>query len=48
MDVDSKTKAMESNLAGKTYKELYEHIDQRYRIIFGHMDYKAEKKDDPT
>ena len=47
MDVDSKTKAMALNLAGRTYKDLYGHIDQRYRIMFGHMDYKAEKKDDP-
>ena len=32
---------------GKTYKDLYEHIDQRYRIMYGHMDYRAGSKDDP-
>ena len=47
MDADSKTKAMALNLAGKTYKDLHEHIDQRHRIMFGTLDYKAEKKDDP-
>ena len=49
MDADSKTKAMALGLAGtgKAYKDLYEHIDQRYRIMYGHMDYKAQKKDDP-
>ena len=47
MDPDSKTKAMAANLAGRTYKELYDHIDQRHRIMFGTLDYKAEKKDDP-
>ena len=46
MDADSKTKAMALGLAGtgKAYKDLYEHIDQRYRIMYGHMDYKAEER----
>ena len=29
MDPDSKAKAMAMGLAGKTYRELYEHIDTR-------------------
>ena len=49
MDADSKTKAMALGLAGtgKADKGLYEHIDQRYRIMYGHTDYKAGSKDDP-
>ena len=49
MDADSKTQAMAFGLAGtgNAYKDLYEHVDQRYRIMYGHMGYKVEKKDDP-
>ena len=45
MGADSKTKAMALGLAGtgKAYTDLYEHFDQRYRIMYGHIDYKAEK-----
>ena len=31
----------------KEYKDLYDHIVRRYKILFGHLDYKLNTKDDP-
>ena len=47
MDPDSKTKAMSEGIDKKKYKDLYEHIDMRYKIMYGHLDYKSSSKDDP-
>ena len=43
MDPDSKTKAMSEGIDKKKYKDLYEHIDMRYKIMYGHLDYSSSK-----
>ena len=47
MDARSREIAVSEKLDEKEYKDLYEHIDRRYKIHFGHLDYKSTAKDDP-
>jgi hypothetical protein len=47
LDARSREIAVSEKLDEKEYKDLYEHIDRRYKIHFGHLDYKSTAKDDP-
>ena len=47
LDVRSREIAVSEKLDKKDYKDLYQHIDRRDKIHFGHMDYKSNAKDDP-
>ena len=47
LDNRSKEIAMAEKLDTKTFKHLYEHIDLRYKIQFGHLNYTSTSKDDP-
>ena len=47
LDVRSREIAVSEKLDEKDYKDLYEHRDRRYKIHFGHMDYKSNSRDDP-
>ena len=47
LDPESKRIATHDQLDAKTYKVLCDHIDLRYKITFGHLDYKSTSKDDP-
>ena len=47
MDTRSREIAVSEKLDEKEYKDLYEHIDRRYKIHFGHLEYKSAAKDDP-
>ena len=47
LDVRSREIAVSEKLGEKKYKDLYEHIDRRYKIHFGHMDCKSNSRDDP-
>ena len=47
LDVRSREIAVSEKLDEKDYKDLYEHIDRRYKILFGHMDCKSNTEDDP-
>ena len=46
MDPKSTEQAMAEGLDKADYKKLGEHIDNRHKIFFGHLDYKGAK-DDP-
>ena len=46
LDTRSKEIAMSEMLDESEYNDLYEHIDLRYKIHFGHMDYKSTANDD--
>ena len=39
--------ATNAELNKKSYKDLYEHIDLRYKIPFGHLNYTSNSPDDP-
>ena len=45
--LDSREIAMSEKLDEMNYKDLYERIDFRYKIHFGHTDHKSTAKDDP-
>ena len=47
LDPWSKEIAMAAELNAKGNKDLYEPIDLRYMILFGHLNYTATSKDDP-
>ena len=47
LDVRSRGIAVSEKLDEKEYKDLHEHIDRRYKIHFGHMEYRSNSKDDP-
>ena len=47
LDVMAREIAASEKLDEKEYKDLHDHIDRRYKIHFGHMDYKSNSKDDP-
>ena len=47
LDNRSKEIAMNAELNKKSYKDLYEHIDLRYKIQFGHLNYTSTSRDDP-
>ena len=47
LDNRSKEIAMAEKMDSKTFKHLYEHIDLRYKIQFGHFNYTSTSKDDP-
>ena len=47
LDNRSKEIAMNAELNRKSYKDLYEHIDLRYKIQFGHLNYTSTSRDDP-
>jgi hypothetical protein len=47
LDSRSKEIAMTEKLDTKSFRELYEHIDLRYKIQFGHLNYSSSSKDDP-
>ena len=46
LDARSREIAVSETLDEKLYKDLYDHIDRRYKIHFGHLDYKSNAKDD--
>ena len=46
MDPDTKLTASRQGVHTKSYKALTEHIDERYKMTFGHVDLH-DKKDDP-
>ena len=38
---------MAEKMDGQDYKRLTDHIDLRYKIMYGHLNYTATSKDDP-
>ena len=47
LDPRSKEIAMSEKLDSQDFKKLYEHIDLRYKIQYGHLNYTSTAKDDP-
>ena len=48
MDPETKLTATRQGVHTKSYKDLVEHIDERYKMTFGHVDFQEkDKKDDP-
>ena len=47
LDARSREIVVSEKLDEKEYKDLYDHIDRRFKIHIGHLDYKANAKDDP-
>ena len=46
LDARSREIAVSEKLDEKEYKDLHDHTDRRYKIHFGHLDYKSSSKDD--
>ena len=47
LDARSTEIAASKKLDEKEYKDLYNHIDRRYKILFGHLEYKSNAEDEP-